>query len=231
MRTSLFTKVALAVVALAAVGVLGHLWQSAEAADEYTFLIRGDVVAINTGEKTITVNSRHTSSAGENDLGGQSVEIQVKGAAFYKYDNKLNKVRTTLGSFDVGQEVVVKGAKKSEGHYNASWVVRNYHMVNIRGAVDSHDVANNFLKINLDKVVRVADKKAYRPSTFTTSDIITVYYDEDSTKFLSRDGNSMNEDEISNDGEQITVENAEVRYGSRFIAGPDAKITDGKYKF
>lgn len=231
MRMSLYSKLALGVVAVAAVGALGHFWQSADAADEYTFLIRGDVVEVDSAQKTMKVNSRITSSAGENDFAGQTVEIQVGKAAFFKYDNKLRKVRATLGSFDVGQEVVIKGAKKSGGNYNASWVVKNYHNVKLRGTLQGHNVDNGTLEIDIDKLVRTADGKAYRTATFPKGDRVTVYYDKDSTKFISRGGTSMNPDEVANNNEQITVEGLEVRYGSRFVAGPDAKVTDGRFKF
>lgn len=230
-NSSLTMKAALSAVAVIAFGWLALAWQQAQASDEFTFLIRGDVVEIDASQKTMKINSRHTSSAGENDFAGQTVEIQVGKTVFYKYNNKLVKVRTTLGSFDVGQEVVIKGAKKSGGNYNASWVVKNYHTVNLRGTLQGHDVANAVLEIDVDKLVRVADGKDYRVKTFPKGDRVKVYYDKDSTKFISRDGNAMNPDEVANDNEKITVEGIDVRFGSRFVAGPDAKVTDGRFKF
>lgn len=239
MRTSLLTnplpahtmKIVAVVVATAVGGLVILIWNQAYADDTYTFLIRGDVVQVDTAEKTMKINSRHTSSAGENDLGGQTIEFQVKSALFYKYDKKMKKVRTTLGAFDVGQEVVVKGAKKSGGNYNASIVIRNNNTVNLRGTLQGHDVANAILEIDIDKLIRVADSKDYRTKSFPKGDRVKVYYDKDSTKFISRDGKNMNPDEVANNNEKITVEGIDVRYGSRFVAGPDTKVTDGRFKF
>lgn len=218
-----------AVVAIVALGVVG--WQGVSAADDYAFLIRGDIVGIDTAEKSIKINARHTSSAGENDLGGHTIEYKVKNAIFFKYNDKFKKVRTTLGAFDVGQEVVVKGAKKSGGNYNASVVTRNDNTVNLRGTLQGHDVANGILEIDIDKLVRKSDGGNYRTKSFPKGDRVKVYYDKDSTKFISRDGKEMNPDEVANNNEKITVERIDVRYGSRFVAGPDAKVTDGRFKF
>lgn len=239
MRKSLYTNhlpAYLSQIALVLAGIFTGVLATltigqAMAADEYSFLIRGDIVNVNSAEKTIKVNARLTSSAGENDLAGQTVEIQIKNALFYKYDNKLMKVRTTLGSLDVGQEVVVRGAKKTSGNYNASLIVKNYNTVKLRGTLQGQNVANATLEIDIDKLVRSADGKDYRPKSFAKGERVTVYYDADSTKFISRDGKSMNPDEVANNNEKITIEGIEVRYGSRFVAGPDAKVTDGRFKF
>jgi hypothetical protein len=220
-------------VAIAATLFIGFAWHQALAADEYKFLVRGDVVEIDKANKTSTVNSRHVGlgAAGENDLAGKSVEMNINQAIYYKYDSKLNKVRTTLGSLNVGDEVVVSGAKKSGGNYTVGWIVRNDHKVNLRGIVQGHDVSNGILEIDIDKLVRVATGKAYQPKIFVAGQRVKVYYDKDSTKFFSRAGKEMEPDQIANNNEKITVEGIDVRFGSRFVAGPEAKVTDDKYKF
>ncbi len=217
----------------AVVVVLALAWNQTYGANEYKLLIRGDVVEVDAANKTITVNSRHIGlgNAGENDLAGKSIEFNVKSAAFYKYDKNLKKVRTTLGAFTNGDEIILSGAKKAGGNYNASVITRNDNMVNIRGILQGHNVANGTLEIDINKLVRAADGKNYRPTNFKVGDRVTVYYDKDSTKFISRDGKEMNPDEVANNNEKVTVHGINVRFGSRFEAGPDAKVTDGRYKF
>lgn len=198
--------------------------------DRYTFVFRGDVMRLDTGNKNVYVYVRHANSAGEHDA-GRTLEINTRSAKFYKYDSKQRKVSTTLGSLALGDEVVIRGTGGG-GTYDASWVVKNDTLVKILGKVDTHDVANNFLKIELDSVSYTSTGKAFKPATFQKSNIVRVYYDEDSVKFISRDGNAMNEDEIANNGEPITLKNIKVKYGSRFeadAASPVSEITDGKH--
>jgi hypothetical protein len=223
----------MAAVGVAVVSIFTAVtWQQAEAADEYVFLVRGDITDIDSAQKTITVNSRYVGlgNAGENDLAGNSVEMSVSKALFFKYNAKGTKVRTTLGSFNVGDEVVVKGAKKSGGNYNASVVTLNDNKVNLRGVLQGHDVGNKILEIDINKIVTASNGKMYRPASFKVGERVNVYYGN-STKFFSRDGVEINPDEVANDNEQVTVTGLDVRFGSRLVAGPDAKVTDGRYKF
>jgi len=218
-------------VALVATAFIGFAWHQALAADEYKFLVRGDIIDIDTARKTVTVNSRHTSSAGENDLKGQDVEMNINQAIFYKYDNKLNKVRATMGAFAPGDEVVISGVKKSEGNYTAAWMVRNDHKVNLRGILQGHDVEEGILEIDIDKLVRPGNGQPYQPKSFVKGQRVKVHYDKDSTKFVSRAGAHMEPDQVANNNEKITVEGIVVRFGSRFVAGPEAKVTDDKFTF
>ena len=220
-------------VALVAAVFIGFAWHQALAADQYKFLVRGDITEIDAPHKTITVTSRHIGlgKAGENDLAGEAVEMNINQAIFYKYDKNLAKVRTTLGALSVGDEVVVSGAKKSGGNYTVAWVVRNDNKVNLRGILQGHDVAEGILEIDINKLVRVANGQAYQPKSFVAGQRIKVHYDKDSTKFISRDGRAMNPDEVANDNEQITVQGLDVRFGSRFVAGPESTVTDGRWKF
>jgi hypothetical protein len=159
------------------------------------------------------------------------LEINVSKAIFYKYDSKQRKVRGTFGGLAQGDEVVISG-RGGDGSFDAAWVVENDNLVKVLGTVDSHDVTNNFIKVTLDSVTFQSTGKAYKPKTFVKGDVIRVYYDEDSVKFLSREGKAMNEDEITDDGEKITIKNAKVKYGSRFeadAATPVSEIRDGKH--
>jgi hypothetical protein len=145
---------------------------------------------------------------------------------------KRQKVRTTMGTLSKGDEVVIRGTAGG-GTYDASWVVENDNLVKILGTVESHDATNNFLQVDLSSLVYESTGKPYKANTFAKSDVIRVYYDEDSAKFTSRDGNAMNSDEISNNNEKVTLRNIKVKYGSRFEAdasSPVSEIIDGRHK-
>lgn len=217
-------------VLAALVGAFFLVSSPSKAEERYTFLIRGDVMSVDKVNKNIKVYLRHVNSAAEHQA-GQTLEINTKSATFYKYDSKQNKVRTTFGTLAGGDEVVISG-RGGGGSFDASWVVENDNLVKILGKVDSHDVAGNFLKVELESVTFQSTGKVYKPKTFEKSNIVRVYYDEDSVKFISRDGNAMNEDEISNNNEKITLKNIKVKYGSRFeadAATPVSEIIDGKH--
>ena len=222
----------MAAVGAAAVALLAGIWHVAAAADQYVFLVRGDITDIDAAHKTVTVNSRYVGlgNAGENDLAGKAVEMSVSKAIYFKYNATGTKVRTTLGSFNVGDEVVVRGAKKDGGNFNVSVMTLNDNKVNLRGILQGQDVDAKYLEIDINKMVTASNGKIYKPSTFKVGDRVRVYYGN-GTKFYSRDGKEMNPDEVSNDNEQITVKGINVRFGSRLEAGPDATVTDGRYKF
>ncbi|MEX1997617.1 MAG: hypothetical protein WEA04_03000 [Candidatus Andersenbacteria bacterium] len=217
---------------MVAVLLLGLIFaaRQSSAADRYTFLMRGDVMKLDAANKNIHVYIRHVNSAAEHDA-GQTIEIDVRSATFYNYDSKQRKVRTTLGSLAVGDEVVIRGTGGS-GIYNADWVVENDNLVKVLGTVDTQDVSNNFLKVEIESVTFQSTGKAYKANIFKKGAVVRVYYDEDSVKFISRDGNAMRADEIANNGEKITLKNIKVKYGSRFeadAAAPVSEITDGKH--
>ena len=226
-RTSLYLAAGIAVVALA--GVL-FVNQQSYADSRYTFVVKGDVMRLDTANKNLYVYLRQVNSAAEHDE-GQTLEINTRSAKFYKYDGKQKKVRASLGSISVGDEVVVRGTGGS-GTYDAMTVTKNDNLVKIRGTVDGQSITDNYLSVELDSVVYESTGKPYKPNSFTKSNIVRVYYDDDSIKFTSRDGNAMNEDEISNDNEKVTLRNIKVRYGSRFEADasqPVSQIIDGKH--
>ena len=226
-RTSLYLAGGIAAVAL--VGVL-FAGQQSYADSRYTFIIKGDVMRLDTANKNVYIYFRQVNSAAEHDE-GQIFEVNTRSAKFYKYDAKQKKVRTSLGSLAIGDEVVVRGTGGS-GTYDAMTVTKNDHLVKIRGTVDGQSISNNYLSVELDSIVYESTGKPYKPKSFEKSNIVRVYYDEDSVKFTSRDGNAMNEDEISNNNEKVTLRNVKVRYGSRFEADasqPVSEIIDGKH--
>ncbi len=216
-------------IAVALVAFVVGTTPSTEAA---TFLIRGDVTRYDKTNGTVHVYIRHTNSAAEH-FAGEVHEINVKNADFYKYDSKQRKVRSTFGTTldNSGYEVVLRGSVDDSNSFKANWLVRNDSTVKLRGYVRGHDVANNYLTVELDTVQFQKTGKAYRATTFPATTSIRVYYDQDSTKFRSRDNNAMNEDEISNNDEKVTIDNIEVKYGSRFEADVKSTIRDGKWTF
>lgn len=215
------------------VGAVGLLFvaRGSQAEDRYAFLIRGDVMEIDTANKNVKIYFRHVNSAAEHDQ-GQTIEVNVRRATFYKYNMARQKIRTTLGTLALGDEVVVKGLAGA-GTYDASWVVENDNLVKILGTVESHNPANNYLQVDLSSIVYESTGKAYKASSYTKGDVVRIYYDEDSAKFTSRDGVAMNSDEISNNNEKVTLRNIKVKYGSRLEADastPVSEIIDGRHK-
>lgn len=224
--------VSIIVLAIVFVGTLVFYGSSAEAVKStYKFVIRGDVLEVDRAGNTVRVYSRFTSADAKDELAGSVVEFNVAGAKIYKYNEKLKKGRVTLGALKVGDEVVMEGNKRSSTRFNVSKITKNYHTVNLTGILQGHDVANATFEIDIEKLQRKADNKPYRTTTFPKGERLIVYYDNDSTKILSQGGSEINPDEIANSNEKITVSGITVQYGSRFVAGPDASVRDGKYLF
>lgn len=219
-------------VGIVAVALAAGLIAATPSAEAAAFLIRGDVTKFDKANGTLHVYIRHANSAAEH-FAGEVREINAKNAAFYKYDSKQKKVRSTFGGVidNAGYEVVLKGTVNDSNTFTADWVVRNDNTVKLRGHVRGHSISNNYLDVELDKVLYQSTGKAYRATTFPAATRVRVYYNQDSTKFRSRDNNAMNEDEISNDDELVTIDNVQVRFGSRFEADVKSTIRDGKWLF
>ena len=228
-KVTTFAAAASVIVALVAVAVALTAASPTEAG---TFLIRGDVVKLDKPNGTVHVYIRHT-NATAGKYAGQVREINAKNAKFYKYDAKQRKVRATYGSTldNLGYEVVIRGSVNSSDSFTANWVVRNDNRVRLRGLVRGHDKANNYLDIELDTVQYQATHKTYKIKTFPKGERVRIYYNDERITFVSRDGNTMQEDEVTNNDEKVTVENLDVRYGSRFVTDHTSIITDGKWKF
>jgi len=146
----LFYGLALALLVVAALAA-GQT-QSADAAT--AFLIRGDVVKYDKSNGNVHVYFRHVNSAAEH-FAGEIHEINTNGAAFYKYDSKQRKVRSTFGTTidNNGIEVVVRGTFDDSNSFRAQWVVRNDTNVKLRGYVRGQSTANNYLDVELDKLM------------------------------------------------------------------------------
>lgn len=194
------------------------------------FLIRGDVVKYDKTSGTVHVYFRHVNSAAEH-FAGEVHEINVKNSKFYTYDSKQRKTAATFGTTldSSGYEVVVSGTVDGSNNFKANWLVRNDNTVRLRGYVRGQSTASNYLTVELDATQYQSTNKAYKKGVFADK-TIRVYY-AGNTKFISRDGNTMNEDEVSNNDEKVTIENVQVRFGSRYEADAKSTITDNKWKF
>ncbi len=217
---------------IAAVTVLfiGSYLVTATSEAATSFLIRGDVIKYDKTNGTVHVYFRHVNSAAEH-FAGEVHEINLNAAKFYTYNSKQVKVPATFGTTldNSGYEVVVKGTVDDSNAFKANWLVRNDNNVRLRGYVRSHSTSNNYITVELDAVQYQATNKAYKGNVFKDK-TVRVYYGNN-TKFVSRDGNAMNEDEITNNDEKVTIDNVKVRFGSRFVGDAKSTITDGKWKF
>lgn len=196
------------------------------ASDSYIFTGRGDVIQVDRANNTLKVYVRHTSAGATDDLAGKVTEFNITGATFYGYNNQGKKVRVTVGSLDVGDEVALRGAKRSSDRYNLSTVTENDNRVTVKGTLKTHDKSNRILTIELGSVVKKTDGKAFRSATFSKGSRVIVYY-ATSTKFRSKAGNELNPDDLANNSEPVEVRGAIVRYGSRFEVAGDAVVIDG----
>lgn len=220
------------IVLLALIGLYAWYVSPESSAANTAFVIRGDITKLDKGNGVFSMYIRHGGSTAEHYV-GSTREINAGKAVFYKYDSKQKRIRTTFGGAidNTGYEVVVKGTVDDSEVFKANSVVRNDNLVKLRGYVRGQSVANNTLDIEIDSIVFQATGKTYRSKTFKKGENVTVNYDEDSTKFKSRDGNDMKEDQISNKDEKITLDNIQVRSGSRLEADVKSTIRDGKWLF
>lgn len=181
------------------VAVAVFLSQSASAEGTYTFVIRGDVTAVDRANKTVTIYTRYAPGKAQNDLAGETVEFNVNGARFFKYDANLKKVRTTIGSVPVQAEVVAKGAKRSEGRFNISELTVNPSDFSLVGKVKAHDTTNKIITVEVTS-------STYKESSFKGKDV-KLYYG-DNTTFRNSSLGQINSDELANNGEKIKATGA-----------------------
>lgn len=217
---------------VAAVGMLliggalffGNL--SRATSDAYVFTARGDVIQVDRANNTLKVYSRHTLAVAADDLSGKVIEFNITGAKVFGYDAKGKKIRLTVGGLDVGDEVVLRGAKRKADHFNVSTITRNDNVVTVKGTLHTHDKSNRILTIDLTSLTKKSDGKAYRADTFTKGKRVQVYY-ASSTKIKNKSGAQINADELPGNSEPIEVRGAIVKYGSRFEVKSDAVVIDG----
>lgn len=198
-----------AIIAIAAVALTTTSYASS---DSYKFLVRGNVTEVDRANKTITVVSAHASANAKDDLAGEEVEFNASAAKVYKWVNG-KKVRVTLGGVPVGYEVVMEGAKRSEGRFNVSKITVNDSSFTVVGVLRNHNKDNKQLKVDVSyssyKSASVLDKR------------ITIQY-AGNTKFYSRTGAEMSKDDLG-DGDQNIQIVGKVTNGNKWEA---LKITD-----
>ncbi len=202
----------------------GNFSRAASAA--YVFTARGDVIQVDRSNNTLKVYSRHTSTEATDDLAGQVIEFNITGAKVFGYDAKGAKIRLTVGGLDIGDEVVLRGAKRKADHFNVSTITRNDNAVTVKGTLHTHDKSNRILTIDLTSLTKKSDGKAYRSDVFSKGKRVQVYY-AGSTKIKNKSGAALNADELPANDETIEVRGVLVKYGSRFEVKSDAVIIDG----
>ncbi len=200
----LFLAVGALTVALAAVAAFSSVAQASS--DKYNFTARGIVMKVDKTAKTVTVSITHTSGAATEDLAGVSQELNVNGATFYKYDAKGKKVRTTLGNVPVGNEVVIKGAKRGEDRFNVSELTVNPNAFSIVGNVQGQDTDAKTMTVNVTS-------STYKESALKGKDV--VFYYGTNTVFRNAQMHEINSDELDANQERVKMTGT-VTNGSKF---------------
>lgn len=180
--------------------------------DSYKFVARGNVIEVDKPNKTLTVNTTHASASAVDDLAGEVVEFNASAAKVYKWVNG-KKVRVTLGGIPVGNEVVMEGAKRSEGRFNVSKITVNDNAFTVVGILRTHDTSNKTLKLDVSY-------SSYK-STSVVDKSVTFQY-AGSTKFYSRTGAEITKDDLG-DGDQNIKIVGKVTNGNNWEA---LKVTD-----
>jgi hypothetical protein len=163
--------------------------------DSYKFVARGNVTAVDRANNTVTMATKHASAEAVEDLAGSNVEFNVKGAKVYKWVNG-KKVRVTLGGVPVGHEVVLEGAKRSEGRFNVSKITVNDNTFTIVGVLQNKDSSNKTLKVEVSYT-------SYKSSIYKDK-TITLYYGGN-TKFYTREGSEINVEDFTENDQRIKM--------------------------
>jgi len=190
-----------AVLSLVAVG-------STAATTSYEFLARGTV---KTGGTDLNVYFTHTSPLAEADLAGQRSDISISTAKIYQWTlnskGNLYKKPVKAGSLVPGQEVVIKGVKKSNGVFVANWVVINYRGFTINGKLTG--VEKDVGYSDQGWVTIEVGNSTYKQSQLVDKD---VKMRVDGNTAISSLGKSKNFDEV-------TVKNQSVRVKGTVVNG------------
>lgn len=184
--------------------------------DTYKFVVRGNVEEVDRANNTVTLNVKHASAQAADDLAGDTVEFNVNGAKVYKWvDGK--KVRVTLGGVPAGYEVVMEGAKRSEGRFNVSKITVNDNTFSIVGILKDHDESNKTLKVEISYT-------SYKSAIFKNKTITLTY--GGNTKFYTREGSEIQVEDFDEDDQQIKITGI-VTSGSKWES---AKVWDNYQK-
>ncbi len=176
--------------------------QSLGATDVYKFLVRGIVTEVTSSANSVTMYSTHTSGLSKTDLAGVVQDFNVKTTKFYKWTSG-KKVRVTIGSVKVGDEVVMRGVKKSNGQFNVVKLTVNDRSFSIVGRLKDIDTTNRRLTI-------LVGTSTYKQSTYVDKEVVMTY--DDNTEFMSL-GSIINLDELNADNQKVKVIGAIVNDG------------------
>jgi hypothetical protein len=176
--------------------------QSLGATDVYKFLVRGIVTEVTASANSVTMYSTHTSDLAKNDLGGVVQDFNVKTTKFYKWVGG-KKVRVKIGSVKVGDEVVMRGVKKSNGQFNVTKLTVNDRSFSIVGKLKEIDTTNRKLTI-------LVGTSTYKQKTYVDKEVVMTY--DDNTEFKSL-GSLINFDELVANNQKVKVIGAIVNDG------------------
>lgn len=179
-----------AVVAVLSLAALG----SSAATDSYKFTARGVVTAVDADTKIVTVSITHASEKAKNDLIGETKDFRSSTAKVYKSAGS-KKVRVKVSSINDGDEIVMKGAAKSDGSFAVSWAEINDRSFTLNGTLKEHDSTHKTLKI-------AVTSSTYKSSTYNGKDVVVKY--TGNTVFKSG-GEVREPDDIVADNQTVKV--------------------------
>ncbi|MDP3997616.1 MAG: hypothetical protein Q8P73_03920 [bacterium] len=200
--------VALGVAAFLMVASMALWAQRGDAgSDRYVFLVRGIVTAMDTGNKTVTVSATHASDLATNDLAGQEVVYNIRPANFYKWTNGVKKRVTLTKSAQVGDEVVMRGAAKTNGQYNVSWLVVNQKSFTVIGKLKENNLVTKTVKI-------LVGTSSYKQSSFVDKEVVMHYTNDTKFKALGKD---VDNDDVTANNQLVKVSGT-IDYGNWNVA-------------
>ncbi len=206
--------VGVSVIGAALIFISGGL--ALAASDTYKFTVRGNVTAVDRTAKTLTVYTTHASGKASDDLAGNTIEFNTVGARIFKTVSG-KKARVTLGGVPVGNEVVMTGAKRSNGQFNVSEITVNNNAFNVVGTLRGHNTTDKILTVDISYT-------DYKSSTFLDKRVLFSY--GSNTKFYNYKNAEINADEVTNNDEKIKITGT-VDNGNKWEA---AKVIDGYTK-
>ncbi len=164
------------------------------ASDKYKFVVRGVVTAVDSDAKTITAAITHATGKAKDDMQGKTILFKASTAKIYKTGSGKD-VRIKLSGVKVGDEVIAKGAAKSDDTFALSWAHVNARSFEVVGIAKEHNTTLKTFKIKVDTT-------SYKSSTYKGKEVVMKY--SDSTTFTSG-GQSRESDEIQGGDQKVKV--------------------------
>lgn len=190
-----FVGVAARFTALAfSIGAAAVALPSLAASGDYPFWVRGIVESVDVKNAKIVVTGTTVSTAATADLQSKQVEYSLKNAQVFRWENG-HKVPRSRGYLKAGQEVVMKGNKKS-GSFIVDWVVINDRTFDVTGRVKDYNTDENWIKVLVGR--STLQHKGY------VNTQVKFYYNDDTTKCY-RLGTKIDCSEITNENQGIRL--------------------------